>query len=155
MGMRFAAPGTVRLDDRPPVATDIAPSPGAAGRVSSQRRIRIAPRFWPDRLEGGVDPAHLYVRTYWTAALGQSVVADLLRVISAARRRSTIPHPLFLPVLCREGLVHYADRTVWVRDRVPPLDRRHLARLSPVLRQRHQRDLTLARRDASSPTAYA
>ena len=69
----------------------------------------------------------------------------MLRVISAAKRRSSIPHPLFLPVLCREGLVHYARRTVWVRDLVPPLDLRHVALLTPTLKQRHNRDLVAAR----------
>ena len=145
MSMRYAAPGTVRSDDRPPVATDIAPSPGAAARIPGQQRYRIAPRLWPHRLSAGIDPDHPYVRTYWTAVLGPSVVADLLRVISAARCSSTIPHPLFLSVLCWEGLVHYSSRSVWVRDLVPPLDRRHLARLAPSLKQRHSLDLATAR----------
>lgn len=145
MAMRFAAPGTVRLDDRPPVATDIAPSPGAAGRVPAQKRYRIAPRLWQDRPGSGFDPAHPYVRTYWTAVLGPSAVAELLRVICAAKRRRTIPHPLFLPMLCREGLVHYAHRAVWVSDRVPPLGRHHVARLAPDLRRRHSQDLQAAR----------
>ena len=143
--MRFAAPGTVRLDDSPPVATDIAPKPGAAVRISSQQRYHITPRLWPQRLKGGVDPSHAYVRTYWTAVLGAGAVAELLRVIAAAKHEAAIPHPVFLPVLCREGLVHYARRAVWVRDLVPPLGRRHLARLTPALRQRHDRDLAAAR----------
>ena len=143
--MRFAAPGTVRLDDHPPVATDIAPLPGAAARISGQQRYQIAPRLWPHGLNGGVDPSHSYVRTYWTAVLGPGVVTELLRVITAAKRASTIPHPLFLPVLCREGLVHYAGKAVWVRDLVPPLSRRHVARLTPALKQRHNQDLAVAR----------
>ena len=139
--MRFAAPGTVRLNDRPPVATDIAPSPGAAGRISGQRRYRISPRLWPDHPGTGFDPSHPYVRTYWTAVLGPNAVVELLRIICAAKRQTTIPHPLFLSVLCREGLIHFADRTVYVRSQVPPLGRRHVARLAPGLQRRHRHDL--------------
>ena len=76
--------------------------------------------------------------------MGQGAVADLLRLIAAARREETIPHPLYLPVLCREGLAHHADQTVWVRGLVPPLGRVHLPRLPLVLRKRHRRDLTAA-----------
>ena len=146
--MRYAAPGTVRLDDSPPVAADIAPSPGVACRIPAQRQYRIAPRLLPSELRGGIDPSHPYVRTYWTAALGPGVVADLLRLIAAARRGETIPHPPFLPVLCREGLIHYANRSVWVCGTVPPLGSRHLVRLSPTMRKRHRRDLSAARTSA-------
>lgn len=142
--MWYAAPGTVRLDDRPPVAADIAPSPGAVCRIPAQSRYRIAPRLLPGGFRGGLDPSHPYVRTYWTALMGQGAVADLLRLIAAARREETIPHPLYLPVLCREGLAHHADQAVWVRGLVPPLGRVHLPRLPLVLRKRHRRDLTAA-----------
>ena len=140
--MRFAAPGTVRVDDCPPVATDIAPSPGAAVRIPGQRRCRISPRLWPDASVAGFEPSHPYVRTFWTAAIGPGAVAELLRVIAAARRQWSIPHPLFLPVLCREGLVHYAGGTVWVRDLVPPLGLRQLSLLPPALRQRHDMEVS-------------
>ena len=143
--MRYAAPGTVRLDDRPPVAADIAPSPGAVCRIPAQRRYSISPRLLPAEARAGLDPSHPYVRTYWTAAVGPGAVADLLRLIAAAQREETIPHPLFLPVLCREGLVHHAGRSVWVRGLVPPIKREHLSRLSPTLRRRHRRDLAAAR----------
>ena len=157
--MRYAAPGTVRLDDRPPVAADIAPSPGAVCRIPAQQRYQISPRLLPAAPRKGLelDPSHPYVRTYWTAAVGPGAVADLLRLIAAARRKETIPHPLYLPVLCREGLVHHAGRAVWVRGLVPPLRRRHLSRLSPTLRRNHGRDLTavLRRLLSSSPPASA
>ncbi len=148
--MRFAAPGTVRLDDCPPVAADIAPSPGAAARIVTQKRCRISPRLWPQPPETSFEPSDPYVRMYWTAALGPSAVAELLRVICAAKRSWSIPHPLFLPVLCEEGLVHYVERTVWVREQVPPLGRRQLARLSPHLQRRHNQDLATARKAARS-----
>ncbi len=139
--MRFAAPGTVRRDERPPVATGIAPLPGAALRVSAQERYRITPRLWPERMCSGVEPSHPYVLTYWTAALEPNAVSELLRLIMAARRRSEIPHPVFLSVLCREGLVHLHNREVWVRPLLPLLGRRHVGRLTPRLRQQHRRDL--------------
>lgn len=139
--MRFAAPGTVRRDERPPVATGIAPLPGAALRVSAQERYRITPRLWPERMCSGVEPSHPYVLTYWTAALGPNAVSELLRLIMAARRRSEIPHPVFLSVFCREGLVHLHSRAVWVRPLLPLLGRRHVGRLTPRLQQQHRRDL--------------
>lgn len=140
--MRFAAPGTVRVDDRPPVATDIAPLPGAAVRLSSQKRCRISPRLWSDKTITGFEPSHPYVRTYWTAVIGPGAVAELLRLIAAAHRQYSIPHPLFLPVLCREGLIHYAGRAVWVRDAIPPLGLRQISLLSHGLKQRHTRELS-------------
>lgn len=151
--MRYAAPGTVRLDDRPPVAADIAPSPGAVCRIPAQQRHQISPRLLPAEPRLGLDPSHPYVRTYWTAAVGPGAVADLLRLIAAARRKETIPHPLYLPVLCREGLVHHAGRSVWVRGLVPPLRRRRLSRLSPTLRRNHGRDLTAVLRRLLSGAA--
>jgi len=142
--MRYAAPGTVRSDDRPPVATDNAPSPGAAGRIPAQTRWMVAPRLWPHPPVHGVDPTHPYVRAYWTAVVGASAVADLLRLIAAARRQASIPHPLFLPVLTREGLVHHAGGSIWVHAAVPALGISQVARLSPRLRRSHPVDLRKA-----------
>jgi len=142
--MRFAAPGTVRSDERPPVATDIAPAPGAASRISAQTRCRISPRLWPSPLLGGVEATHPYVRTYWTAVIGPSAVADLLRIIVAADRRLTIAHPLFLHVLTTEGLVHHSEDRIWVHKQVRPLGSRQLMRLSPALRRAHAGDLRKA-----------
>jgi hypothetical protein len=142
--MRFAAPGTVRLDERPPVATGFAPSPGAASRIPAQQRWNISPRIWLQPLVGGVDPAHAYVRAYWTAVIGASAVADLLRLVAAARRSRTIPHPLFLHVLTAEALVHHHGGAIWVHGTVPPLGRRQIGRLSPALKRAHPGDLRTA-----------
>ena len=139
--MRFAAPGTVRVDDRPPVATDIPPPPGAAVRIPGQKRCRISPRLWPHASANGFAPSDPYVRTYWTAVLSPGAVAELLRIVTAAERQWSIPHPLFLPVWCREGLVHYAQGRVWVRDLIPPLGLRQLSLLPPLLRQQHNREI--------------
>ena len=142
--MWYAAPGTVRLDDRPPVAADIAPSPGAACRIPAQSRYRIAPRLLPGEFRRGLDPSHPYVRTYWTALVGKGAVAGPAPVDRRRPARGDHPPPLYLPALCREGLAHHADQAVWVRGLVPPLGRVHLPRLPLVLRKRHRRDLTAA-----------
>ena len=142
--MRYAAPGTVRLDERPPVATDIAPLPGAAARISAQSRYRVTPRLWPFPLVDGVDPTHPYVRAYWTAVVGAGAVADLLRIIAAARRSASLLHPLFVPVLTREGLIHHSRGAMWVHSHVPPLGRKQVLRLTPALKRAHVVDLERA-----------
>ena len=142
--MRYAAPGTVRPDERPPVATDIAPSPGAAARISAQTRTRIWPRLWPTPLLTGVDPTHPYVRAYWSAIVGTSAVADLMRMIVAANRSTSLAHPLFVHVLTREGLVHHFRDHMWVHSTVAPLGTKQVARLTPRLKRFHSRDLAKA-----------
>ena len=138
--MRYAAPGTVRSDDRPPVATDTAPSPGAAHRIPAQRRWRIRPLIWPVEPLEAVDADHPYVRAYWTAVVGAAAVTDLLRLVAAARRRISLDHPLFLPVLTREGLVHHVAGCIWVHERVPILGPKQVARLTPALKRAHPAD---------------
>ncbi len=148
--MRFAAPGTVRYYDHPPVATDITLLPGAASRISAQQRHRIVPRLWPERFCTGFDPKHPYVLTYWIAALGAGPITDLLRLVTAAKRQTEIAHPVYLSVLCQEGLAHFVENAVWVRPLVPPLDDRQLNRLSPRLRLQHRQD-SLSTQQASAP----
>ena len=48
---------------------------------------------------------HPYVRRYWTALLGPTSVADLLRMVRAAERSMPIRRPHNLSVLLTEGLV--------------------------------------------------
>jgi hypothetical protein len=105
-----------------------------------QRRPLVAPLLWTDHLEiSGYRPDHPYVRRYWTAVLGPGAVADLLRLITAARRGRSLPEPLHLAELARAGLVRFEPGRVWVRETVPPLSPRHLRRLPPALRGEHQR----------------
>lgn len=146
--MRYAAPGTVRSDERPPVATDIAPSPGAAARISAQRRTNVSPRLWPAPLIGGIRPTHPYVRAYWSAILGPSAVADLMRMIVAAGRSAALPYPLFVHALAREGLVHHLQGHIWVHSNVAPLGAQQVARLTPRLRRAHPIDLARALADS-------
>ncbi len=70
--------------------------------------------------------------------MGPSAVADLLRLITAARRRRPLLRPLHLHLLAREGLIRHAEGRVWVRALVPPLGEAQLRRLSPRLRAEHR-----------------
>jgi hypothetical protein len=76
-----------------------------------------------------------YVRRYWTAAVGASTVADLLRLIQAARLGRTIRRPVSLSVLAILGLVEQVGGVVGVVDRVPPLTGELVRRLPPGLRR--------------------
>jgi hypothetical protein len=105
-----------------------------------RRRPLVAPLLWTGRLEGpGYAPHHSYVRRYWTAVLGPGAVADLLRLITAARRGRSLREPIHLAELARAGLVRFEPGRVWVQETVPPLSPRHLRRLPPSLRGEHQR----------------
>jgi len=100
----------------------------------------VAPLLWSGRPEApGYPSHHPYVRRYWTALLGPGAVADLLRLITAARRGRSLPEPLHLAELARAGLVRFEPGRVWVGETVPPLSPQHLQRLPPALRGEHSR----------------
>ncbi len=134
--MRFAVPGPVRSDDCPPVATDTAPPPGTALRISAASRPLIRPRLWAGPVDG-LDAADPYVRRYWSAAIGPSAVADLLRLITAAKRGNPLPYPLYLHVLVTEHLVVRIGDAILVGERVPALGPRQLRLLPGWLRREH------------------
>ena len=116
-----------------------APLPGAAVvRPTARRRPLIGAVLWNDHLaELGYAPDHPYVRRYWTAALGPGSVADLLRLIAAARKGTPVRRPLHLADLMREGLAASDRGRVAVRPTVPPLPVALARRLPPVLRAEH------------------
>ena len=124
------------IDVRPPVATHSAPLPGAVRRSAITRQV-IVPRLLP--AVSGIEPADPYVRRYWTAVLGPTAVAELLRLIVAARRRKEIKLPHRLPQLTAEGLVSIYGGTVWVPSLIPSLGARQLQRLPAALRAEHRR----------------
>jgi len=93
----------------------------------------IRPRLWLSPV--GYPAHHEYVRRYWTAAIGAGAVADLLRVMQAARRKKSIRRPVNIPALVRSGLVVGHEDTLWVRSTVPPVPIELLSRLTPALRQ--------------------
>jgi len=96
----------------------------------------IAPRLWNDG-RVGVAPDSPYVRRFWTAVLGPTAVAELLRLATAARRETRLRRPLRLAQLVTEGLVALDSGDILVRSTVPLLGPRQLRRLSPSLRAEH------------------
>ena len=69
-----------------------------------RRRPLVAPRLLCGPADG-LAPDDPDLRTYWVAALGAPAVADLLRLIAAARTAGTVPIPYTLPALLSERLV--------------------------------------------------
>ncbi|MFQ5948534.1 MAG: hypothetical protein ACE5KX_06720 [Acidimicrobiia bacterium] len=90
-----------------------------------------------------------YIRRFWTAVIGPGAVADLLRLVTAAKKRIQIRRPLYLGVLAREGLVRAENGRLWIRPTIPPLSVTHARRLPPLLRQEH-RELRWQRREERS-----
>jgi hypothetical protein len=119
---------------------EAAPLSGAASPSPPTVRSRplVRPALRPDD-PGGYPPDHPYVRRYWTAVLGPGAVADLLRLITAARRGRSLRQPLHLAELARAGLVRFADGRVCVRESVPLLSPDQVRRLPPALRGEHRR----------------
>jgi len=136
---------------RPPI-----PVPGIAGcspntgqRPTVNRRPMVRPRLW--MAPGGYPADHEYVRRYWTAAVGAGAVADLLRLMQAAKRRRSIRRPVNTPTLARSGLIVGRDSQLYVRSTVPPLPPELMVRLNPSLRRevsdhQQQADSTVVRR---------
>ncbi len=122
-------------DVRPPVATHPAPLPDTAIRTSAGRRSTVTPNLLP--IAAGVRPSDPYVRRYWTALLGPTAVEELLRLIVAAERKTSIRLPHRLAQLAAEGLVTLSREEVWVSPLVPRLGPRQLRRLPPALRAEH------------------
>jgi hypothetical protein len=142
-----AASGVVPIEASPPFETagdEVAPPPDVAPfqvlRPTAATRPQIEPKVWDDPLATlGYPTDHGYVRRFWTAAIGPGAVADLIRLAVAAQRDRSLPRPVSLPQLVREGLCAVEDDTVWVRVTIPPLSRRHVDLLSPKLRREHAR----------------
>ncbi|MGH8936897.1 MAG: hypothetical protein ACRDXD_11670 [Acidimicrobiia bacterium] len=120
---------------------EAAPLSGAAepSPTTVRRRPVLTPTLWTDAELPGYAPDHPYIRRFWTAVLGPGAVADLLRLITAARRQLPVREPLHLAELARAGLVRFEPGRVWVRETVPPLSAPHIRRLPPALRGEHQR----------------
>ena len=134
-------PGTQR-DARPPVATHAAPNPGTATRASVRRRPDLTPSIWDDG-SPGIPPDAAYVRRFWTAVIGPTAVAELLRLVTAARKKTSVPCPIRLSQLAAEGLVSLQPGQVHVRATIPPLGPDQTRRLPPALRAEHRTALAL------------
>ncbi|MFO7292944.1 MAG: hypothetical protein FWJ92_12140 [Actinomycetes bacterium] len=106
-------------------------------RRTARRRPLLPTR--QRRLSQGFAPDHPYVRRYWVAAIGQGAVAELLRLMRAARDETPLPLPIWLPTLLRADLVRVEEGVMVVGDRVPLVPAALQRRFSPGLREEHRR----------------
>ncbi|NIR39938.1 MAG: hypothetical protein GWN79_20710, partial [Actinobacteria bacterium] len=114
-------PETLHRNARPPMSMDAAP---ASGTASATPRPTARPRTWVtpllvEREAAGHDPDDPAVRRFWSAIVGPSAVADLLRLTAAARQQRRIREPVRLAQLAAEGLVDRSRDLVLVRPRIP------------------------------------
>jgi hypothetical protein len=125
----------------PAPRSDVAASlPYLPLRPTVHQRPTIAPSPWLDPIsELGYTTDHPYVRRFWTSVIGPGAVADLLRLAVAARRDRSLPRPVHLHLLIREGLARCTGGILFVRPTVPPLSAQHVLRLPPALRREHAR----------------
>lgn len=107
--------------------------PEGSWATATRRLVRPV----PVAIDDGFEPDDPYVRRYWVAAIGQGAVADLLRLVVAARRKVLIPEPTFLSTLISEGLASAVWDQVSVPDPIPPLGAVARKRLAPSLRAEH------------------
>jgi hypothetical protein len=69
--------------------------------------------------------------------MGPGAVADLLRLATAAARDRSLPRPVNLATLMREGLAKREGDRIAVRTAVPILLPSQVHRLPPRLRREH------------------
>ncbi|HEY7564648.1 MAG TPA: hypothetical protein VIA81_06970 [Acidimicrobiia bacterium] len=87
----------------------------------------------------GYPPHDLYVRRFWSAALGPSAVTELLRIARAARQGVKIRRPIHLQSLMEAGLVRVADGAIVIDERIPEVPPVLLRRMPASLRYAHDR----------------
>ena len=71
------------------------------------------------------------------AALGPGAVAELLRLVSAARKGEEVRLPRHLPQLLKAGLVTIVEGTIAVGDRIPTVPAEMRWRFTPDLAAQH------------------
>jgi hypothetical protein len=87
--------------------------------------------------DNGIEPSDAYVRRFWVAALGPGAVAELLRLVSAARKGEEVRLPRHLPQLLRAGLVSVVDGTLAVVERLPEVPSDMRWRFTPDVAIQH------------------
>lgn len=132
--MRAEAPASGQ--SRPP-KTPAAGQAGASLRPTA--RVRPTVPVVPSSGDGEFDPSDPYVRRFWVAALGPGAVAELLRLVRAARRGEDVRLPRHLPLLLRVGLVWTDQGTLVVVDRLPVVPSELRWRFPPVVAAEHNR----------------
>lgn len=139
--MTAAMSGNLHRLDRPPESVDAAPAPDIvrSSRVTTLPRPWISPRLVPGE---GFAPDHPSVRRFWIALAGPAAIADLLRLIAAARTGRCIRRPIGLPLLLRERLVRRDGDQILVPDHIPLLSPDNQRRLHPSLRAEYRRIAT-------------
>lgn len=120
--------------NRPPI-NSAAGHVGASVRPTAQVRPTVSVRVLPNG--DGLEASDPYVRKFWVAALGPGAVAELLRLVSAARKGEEVRLPRHLPQLLRADLVTVVDGTLAVSRTIPlvPADMRW--RFPPDLAAQH------------------
>ena len=132
--MSGIAPGSTGRETHPPAIHT--PLPGAMTRPTVRVRPWITPR--PTKATGpGFAPHSPYVRRFWTAAIGPTAVADLLRLIAAAGTATPIPLPRRTPLLLTTGLIERDGDVLLVPDWIPVLPEHIVRRLPPRLKRVH------------------
>jgi hypothetical protein len=135
--MRAGAPAGGQ--NRPPISSAVEPA-GAPVRPTARIRPTVPVRLLP--AEDGLEASDPYVRRFWVAALGPGAVAELLRLVSAARKGEEVRLPRHLPQLLKTGLVSVVDGTLAVRERIPHVPAEMRWRFPPDLAAQHAEWLT-------------
>ena len=111
-------------------------STGGALRLTAQTRPLVSVTITDTR--SGYPANDLYVRRFWTAVLGPSAVAELLRIAEAGRSGVRIRRPVHLHTLMETGLVQVANGEIIVGNLIPPVPGGLIKRLTPSLRIAHE-----------------
>lgn len=120
--------------NRPPI-NSAAGQVGAPVRPTAQVRPTVPVRLFES--DERFEPSDPYVRRFWVAAMGPGAIAELLRLISAARKGEDVRLPRYLPHLLRSNLVRIEDGVLAVGSKVPPVPAEMRWRFPPALAAEH------------------
>lgn len=134
--MSVVQPEGTEVLAHPPVIHH-SPSGGTPTRPTVRSRPLVQPLLW--RGHPGFDLDSVYVRRFWTAAIGPTAVCDLLRLARAGADRKAIPLPIRIAALLTLGLAHRdGSGRVAVADRLPPVPHHLLSHCPQQLQREHR-----------------